>query len=76
MDRDMEILLVILTSSILGLMRVLGFQHEAFQAVAHLWVGFLVGGWVFSTPKLLFRASVIVLSILEVVCFLAKFHNG
>jgi len=39
----MKNLLPILISFVLAALRVAGYRHEAFQAVAHLWVGGLVG---------------------------------
>jgi hypothetical protein len=56
-----------IASLVLGVFRIAGFKSKSFQAIAHLFVGLLIGmacqGWLLY-PALL----VVVLSVLEVVC--------
>ncbi len=52
----------------LGALRVLGMKHIAFQAVAHLYVGGLLGAWWVGRDRWLLWIAV-GLSVVEVVCF-------
>ena len=45
-----------------------GIKHEAFQAIAHLWVGGLLGAWLAAAGRE-FLWLAVGLSIAEVVCF-------
>lgn len=62
---------VIFISFVLAVLRIFGLKHEAFQAAAHLWVGGLCGGWLISRDR---RTAelVVVLSVIEVLCFVAS----
>jgi uncharacterized membrane protein len=63
---------IILPSAALALIRLSGHKSQAYQAVAHLWVGGLCGAWwIERTPMLLH--AIVVLSIVEVMCFFV-FH--
>ena len=53
---------------VLGVLRIHGIKHEAFQAAAHLYVGGLLGAY-FSGKNKEFLWIAIGLSVLEVVCF-------
>ena len=68
--------LVILISAALALARILGVKHEAYQAVAHLWVGGLIGAWLLTRKTKdvdsVYLWSVIVLSVVEVACFIVQ----
>jgi hypothetical protein len=57
-----------MTSVLLAVLRVAGIKHPAFQAVAHLWVGFLLGAWA-AGYRLWFLGLAVGLSVVEVVCF-------
>jgi hypothetical protein len=66
---------VILISVLLAALRIAGIKHEAFQAIAHLWVGGLCGGFALGRywrvgGYRLFAWLVVILSIIEVACFL------
>jgi uncharacterized membrane protein len=73
---------VIPISVVLAALRIAGFQHEAFQAIAHLWVGFLIGAWFvgqyyFADRFRLCGRLVLILSLIETLCFLAGlFHHS
>jgi hypothetical protein len=56
-------------SIILGLLRILGFKHEALQAIDHLWIGGLIVYSVMSKDRFSMWV-IILLSVLEVVCFI------
>ena len=62
-------LLVLVVSAVLGLLRLFGEKGEFFQAVAHLWVAWLFCKWWFTNDRKTLCAG-IVLTILEVACFL------
>lgn len=54
---------------LIGGARIYGIKHIAFQAVAHLFVGFLFGKWITKRE----RKDIIlfwILCVVEVVCFL------
>ena len=59
--------LLIAVSLLLAVLRALGCKSESFQAIAHLWIGFLIGVALlrYYTPVIL----VILLSVVEVICF-------
>jgi hypothetical protein len=63
--------LLILVSVLVGIPRVLGATHIAYQALAHLWVGGLFGA-AFATRKPPFLSCAIGLTLLEILCFLAS----
>lgn len=60
---------IIAVSIVIALVRIAGVKHEAFQAIAHLWVGGLSGAWFVDRTKL-YGWSVVALSVVEVACFL------
>lgn len=64
---------------LLGVLRATGITHPAFQAVAHLFVGGLLGAWLVQRKPDNLREAVmaninlwtaVALSVLELVCFL------
>lgn len=64
--------LIFLLAVVIGMLRVLGIKHIAFQAVAHLFLGSLLTTsywkWKDKIGQFCFYTA-IVLSILEVICF-------
>lgn len=71
----------ILIAIALAALRIAGHKSEAFQAVAHLFVGWLLAGWYFNSAwgsrdgmaedrSGLYLGLAIVLSIIEVACAL------
>ena len=71
--------LLIIVSILIALVRAIGVKHEAFQAIAHLWVGGLLGAYLLGRKEIgaatrgraifcLWLA--VLLSIVEVLCFL------
>ena len=64
----MKTILPILISMLLAAIRAVGVKHEAFQAVAHLWVGGLLGAWI-ATRSWFYLRLALTLSAIEVVCF-------
>lgn len=56
-------------ATILAACRVGGLTHEAFQAVAHLFVGGLAGAWLIS-HRPLYAELFWGLTVVETVCFL------
>jgi hypothetical protein len=69
----MEFFLVFI-SVLLGFMRVAGLHGAAYQAFAHLWTGFLVGVawgvWSDRRDRILAAVLFVLLTALEVACFL------
>jgi Kef-type K+ transport system membrane component KefB len=72
--------IVYLICAVLAAIRIGGDKSEIFQALAHLWVGALIGVW-YIAPRLDVwqmrtgrRAGrlVVVLSVVEVVCLVAS----
>lgn len=72
--------LLLAVSVAIAAMRVSGHKSEAFQAVAHLFVGGLLGAWlvgrlcrnvVTHSDRLLWAGLALALSVVEVVCFVA-----
>lgn len=62
---------LIADSVIIGFIRVMGDKGQLFQAVAHLWVGILIGGAIGNKPnRPLLVTLAVALSVLEVACFL------
>ena len=59
----------IIFSLLLAILRIGGAKQEAFQAVAHLWVGFLIYGWAIDKTALA-KWLVISLSVVELSCFI------
>jgi len=59
---------LIIFGVILGLLRAAGHKSQAFQAVAHLYMGGLCAAWLI-TREPLYAWLVVVLSIVEVICF-------
>ncbi len=59
----------IATSVVLALLRITGHKSQTFQAVAHLWIGYLAGSW-FVLHRPLDAWCVGVLSAIELVCFI------
>lgn len=64
----MNYFVLIFISILLGGIRVAGVTHIAFQALAHLFVGVLFGGWLVNKDKRLI-VLLILLTLLETVCF-------
>jgi hypothetical protein len=62
---------LIILSVLVGIPRVLGTKHVAYQALAHLWVGGLFGA-AFATRKPPYLSCAIGLTLLEILCFLAS----
>jgi hypothetical protein len=60
---------VLAVSYLLGALRLAGARHEAFQAVAHLWVGGLIGARIAAGEKECGRIA-FALSVLELVAFI------
>jgi hypothetical protein len=58
-----------IVATALAILRILGHRSLVFQAVAHLFVGGLVGAWLLSRARLylILAAS---LTVVEVACFL------
>lgn len=66
-------LALVLAAAALGALRVAGHTGEAFQAVAHCFVGGLLGAWLALRPTRAARlplALAVALSALETACFL------
>lgn len=57
-------------ATILGLLRLYGYKSAFYQAIAHLYVGGLIGGWWADSSRTWWLSLAISLTILEVVCFL------
>lgn len=71
-------LLLVLCAVVLAGLRIAGIKHPAFQAVAHLYVGFLFGAWADSrahgnSDRGCFWLA-IALSVVELICFLTFRH--
>lgn len=69
--KPINIGIVYWVSLVLAALRVQGAHSEAFQAIAHLWVGALLAGWLVHKSD---RAKwlVIGLSCIEVAAFVAQ----
>lgn len=61
--------LIVVATVIISLARIYGLKDEAFQAVAHLFVGGLAGAWLVAKRSLYLDAFV-ALCVVEVLCFL------
>lgn len=61
---------MLIVSCAIGCARGLGYTDEAFQAVAHIWVGGLFGAGLIGRHRDSLAAAV-GLSLLEIFCFLA-----
>jgi hypothetical protein len=66
-----RLLLVYLMSFALAGARIGGLKTEAFQAVAHLWVGALLAAWILNRNKDA-RKLAIALSVIELACFIVS----
>ncbi len=65
-------LILIVLAFALVVMRMMGVKHEAFQAVAHLFVGGLFGAWLVSRPTHgVYLWVALALPGVELLCFLA-----
>jgi hypothetical protein len=65
---------VILVSIVFAFLRIYGYTSEAFQAMAHLWVGGLIALYMVRRQRgVLF--VIVALSIVETICFIAT-HRG
>lgn len=67
---------IVIVSALLAAIRIAGCIHEAFQAIAHLWVGglcgaFMLGRYFQPSIRRLCGWLVVILSIIEVACFIA-----
>ena len=69
----MSLALILITSIILGALRIGGEKGEIFQAVAHLRVGGLFVAGTLRSRSVLWIA--IALSVLELACFLVQFRH-
>ena len=68
-------IVLILIGVVLGLLRAFGHKSQAFQAIAHLYMGGLIAAWwILRVP--LYGWLVIILSLVEVVCFVAFKGRG
>jgi hypothetical protein len=65
----------ILISILLGSFRIAGFKSQAFQAIAHIFVGFLLARWL-DMREPLHLILLIGLTVLEVACFLYFKRHG
>ena len=54
-------------SAVLAVFRIGGVTHEAFQALAHLWVGFSLWAWLVEGYRDA-RRAVVILSVIEIAC--------
>jgi hypothetical protein len=45
------IFLMAFVSSVLAMLRVLGYKSKSFQAISHIWVGILIGSWICTYNK-------------------------
>lgn len=68
-SRNARFLLIVLASVALGAARLAGVRHIAFQAVAHLWVGGLVGAQVARGGDRFLLWVTVALSVLELGAF-------
>jgi hypothetical protein len=59
--------ILLFTSIILGLLRVLGVQHIAFQAAAHMWCGGLLVASIYSPERWFYILLLIALCIVELL---------
>ena len=64
------VMALFLTAIVLGVMRVVGFTSEAYQAVAHFFVGGLYGA-ALTTGSIDFWIPAILVTVIEIVVFLA-----
>jgi len=64
----------LLVSVAAAAMRVIGCRHQAFQAVAHLWVGGLIGAWLTGRRRRYLRMAV-ALTIVEIAVAAGDFIN-
>jgi hypothetical protein len=60
---------IVIIALVLGTLRVLGHKSQAFQAIAHLFVGGLFGAWM-AGHNTVFITVAVLLSIVELLCFL------
>jgi diacylglycerol kinase len=60
--------MLLISVAIAGL-RLAWIKDPAFQAAAHLWVGFLIWGWLIDRNQQA-RALVLILSVVEVAAFI------
>lgn len=67
----MKVFWIIIIALVLGSLRIYGVKHEAFQAVAHLYVGGLFGAWLVTKEKF-YLWIFIILTVLETVCAVAS----
>jgi hypothetical protein len=52
LNHTLTVIILCAISGVLGMLRVAGMTHIAYQAVAHLFVGILIGGAIWSLPPL------------------------
>lgn len=65
----------VVTCVLLAVMRITGCKTQAFQAVAHLFVGGLFGAWFAGAPRSVSLYPALILSVVELGCFIAD-HVG
>ena len=61
---------IIVFAALLGVLRIVGVKHLIFQATAHLFVGGLFGAWLKDRKDRILLITAIVLSMVELLCFL------
>jgi hypothetical protein len=64
----------VFVSSVLAIFRIGGENSAFYQAIAHLWVGILIGVWIVGRDKW-YGGTAILLSFLELACFLIQGHS-
>lgn len=64
-----RVIILVVLSLAVAAARIAGVKHEAFQAIAHLFVGGLIGAWLID-PRKLYVNAFGSLCLVEVVCFL------
>jgi len=65
-----SVIVHILLSVLIALPRIVGVKAEFYQAIAHLFVGYCIGRAFQKDSRKLFVWIVVVLSVIEVFCFL------
>jgi hypothetical protein len=66
-----KVVSALLFSLILVALRVAGVKHQAFQAIAHIWVSGLFCTWYFTRRRLWFWVAV-AMSAIELACFIVQ----
>lgn len=63
--------ILLIATTVLALLRMAGVTHIAFQAIAHVFVGGLIGAWLADRKNVLCARLALSLTAVEVACFVA-----